>query len=103
MKKCIVITTINEKTKAITEFEKFSDWHVVIVGDKKSKPIENNVNLTYLSVQDQKKLGFSIVDALPFNHYTRKNIGYLYAMREGAEVIYDTDDDNIPYDYWNLL
>ena len=34
---------------------------------------------------------------LPFNSYTRKNIGYLYAILHGAEYIYDTDDDNKPY------
>jgi len=102
MKRFIIITTINEKTKAISEFEKLKDWHLVIIGDKKSKPIENSQNLTFLSVDDQKKLGFSIVDKLPYNHYTRKNIGYLYAIREGADVIYDTDDDNTPYSYWGL-
>lgn len=102
MKKYIVITTINEKTKALSEFEKIDDWHLIIVGDKKSKPIENSQNLTFLSVEDQKKLGFSVVEHLPYNHYTRKNIGYLYAIREGAEVIYDTDDDNLPYPYWKL-
>lgn len=100
MKKFIIITTINEKTKAIVNFEKKDDWQLVVVGDKKSKPISNSSNLTFLSVDDQKKLGFSISEKLPYNHYTRKNIGYLYAVREGAEVIYDTDDDNIPYSQW---
>lgn len=31
---------------------------------------------------------------LPWNHFSRKNIGYLYAMREGANSILDMDDDN---------
>jgi len=30
-------------------------------------------------------------------------VGYLYAMRLGAEVIYDTDDDNIPLSCWAHL
>ena len=33
---------------------------------------------------------------LPWNHYSRKNIGYLYALEHGASIIYDTDDDNTP-------
>jgi hypothetical protein len=37
-----------------------------------------------------------------FNHYSRKNIGYIEAMRQGATMIYDTDDDNIPNDNWIL-
>ena len=28
------------------------------------------------------------------NHFSRKNIGYLYAIHHGAQQIYDTDDDN---------
>lgn len=102
MKNFIVITTINDKTRAISEFEGKEGWHLVIVGDKKSKPIESSPNLTFLSVNDQQKLGFSIASNLPYNHYARKNIGYLYAIREGADVIYDTDDDNIPYPHWGL-
>lgn len=100
MKNFIIITTINEKTKAISEFEGKDGWHLVIVGDKKSRPIENSRNLTFLSVEDQQELGFVTVNKLPYNHYTRKNIGYLYAIREGADVIYDTDDDNSPYPHW---
>jgi hypothetical protein len=53
-------------------------------------------------VEDQQKLGFGITNKLPYNHYTRKNIGYLYAIREGADVICDTDDDNLPYPNWGL-
>lgn len=102
MKKFIIITSINKKTGAISEFEKKKDWHIVIVGDKKSKPIECTENLTFLSVDDQQNLGLAIVDQLPYNHYTRKNIGYLYAIQNGADVIYDTDDDNIPYPDWAL-
>ncbi len=102
MKKFIVITTINEKSKAICEFEKMDGWHLVIVGDRKSKPIANSRNLTFLSVEDQKKLGVSILGKLPYDHYTRKNIGYLYAISQGAELIYDTDDDNFPNPDWGF-
>ena len=35
---------------------------------------------------------------LPENHYCRKMYGYLHAIHHGAEIIVDTDDDNIPYD-----
>ena len=33
---------------------------------------------------------------IPWNHFGRKNVGFLYAIAHGAHVIYDTDDDNIP-------
>ncbi len=41
-----------------------------------------------------------IAELIPVNHYCRKNLGYIYAIRKGAEVILETDDDNIPYDYF---
>lgn len=102
MNKFIVITTINDETKAIKEFARFKDWHLILVGDKKSKKIKSRENLTFLSVEDQKKLGFKLMETLPYNHYARKNIGYLYAIKNGAELIYDTDDDNIPYKNWKF-
>ena len=32
---------------------------------------------------------------IPWKHFSRKNIGYLYAIKKGAQVIFDFDDDNI--------
>ena len=29
-------------------------------------------------------------------------LGYLYAMRSGAQVIFETDDDNIPFANWSF-
>ena len=33
---------------------------------------------------------------IPWNHFGRKNVGFLYAIAHGAKLIYDTDDDNVP-------
>jgi hypothetical protein len=102
MKQFIIITTINSKSRAILEFEKRKDWHIVVVGDTKSQPISSSENLTFLPVEEQLKLDYRYAGQCPFNHYARKNIGYLYAIEHGAEVIFDTDDDNIPYEGWDL-
>lgn len=93
--KWVVITTINEPTKAVKKLAALKDWRVVIVGDKKTPVNWHYGNCTYLSPDDQIKLGFKITQHLPWNHYSRKNIGYLYAIQNGATMIYDTDDDNI--------
>ena len=37
---------------------------------------------------------------LPFDHYSRKMLGYLAAIRDGADTIVDTDDDNTPLSTW---
>ena len=44
------------------------------------------------------ELGYKIAGLTPYRSYTRKNIGYLYAIEHGAKFIYETDDDNFPYD-----
>jgi glycosyltransferase involved in cell wall biosynthesis len=56
----------------------------------------------YLSVDKQSELNYFLNTELPYNHYSRKNIGYIYAIREGADVIIDTDDDNVPYKEWTF-
>jgi hypothetical protein len=52
-------------------------------------------------VEQQKSLPFETAKLLPWNHYARKNLGYLYAIAQGAGLIYETDDDNIPYQNWS--
>jgi hypothetical protein len=96
MKKFLIITTINPPTKAITEFAKLSDWKVVVIGDKKTPTNWYLDNVKYLSDQGQLNFKFK----LPWNNYVRKMIGYLYAIQNGADVIAETDDDNIPYEDW---
>ena len=55
-------------------------------------------NVVFLSVDRQKKLGYQTTELLPFKSYSRKTIGYLYAIEHGAKIIYETDDDNYPYE-----
>lgn len=94
------MTTINTKSKGITLFEQMQDWHIILIGDQKTPQIESSDNLTFLSINDQQELGYQLVEVCPYNHYTRKNIGYLYAIQQGADIIYDSDDDNSPYNHW---
>jgi len=92
--KWIVITTIQYPTEAVKKLAQLKDWHLVVVGDKKTPADWHLENCEYLSPQDQEKLNYKIIQYLPWNHYCRKNIGYLYAIEHGAKIIYDTDDDN---------
>lgn len=99
--KCVVITTINEPTTAIHKFID-TEYDVIIVGDKKTPNTYKDLNCTFLSIEDQDNLFYSISSLIPYNHYSRKNIGYLYAMKKGYDVIAESDDDNIPYDNWGV-
>ncbi len=103
MKKYIVITSIFQPTEAVRKFALMSDWHLIVVGDLKTPAAWQLENVTYLSPDDQKKLDFGIVQKLPWNHYCRKMIGYLHAISQGADIIADTDDDNIPYKSWGMI
>ncbi|KAF5051009.1 STELLO glycosyltransferase [anaerobic digester metagenome] len=99
-KNAIVITTIFPPTEAIRRFSRFNDFDLVVVGDKKT-PRDWELNrCQYLSIADQENLKYDLIKNLPFDHYCRKMVGYLYAISQGAEAIVDTDDDNIPKNTW---
>jgi hypothetical protein len=100
--KAIVITSIFPPTKAVKLYSKFRDWMIIVVGDKKTPSDWKNENIIYLSPKKQKALGYKIGSVLPWNHYSRKIMGYIYAIQSGAEIIVDTDDDNIPLQKWNI-
>lgn len=102
MKKFIVITSIFEPTEAISKFSKLNGFELVVVGDKKSPTNWENPNTTFLSHDYQENMNYRLKDFLPYNHYCRKMMGYLYAIQHGATVIIDTDDDNIPKTNWNF-
>ena len=102
MHKFIVITSIFEPTEAVKRFAHLDDYHLVVVGDKKTPSDWHYDRVTYLSVAEQDELGFSLNTHLPYNHYCRKMLGYLYAMKKRAHIIIDTDDDNIPEANWGF-
>ena len=99
--KWVVVTSINAPTDSIKKLTELPEpWKIVVIGDKKSKNEEWNIyinsnKLVYLSVQSQLKLNYKVLKYIPYNSYTRKNIGYLFAIQHGAKEIYETDDDNI--------
>ena len=84
------------------KFASIPGWHCIVVGDKKTPSAQafDHPNITFIPYDEQKALGFQIEERLPVNHYSRKNLGYLYAIKHGATVIAESDDDNIPYDHW---
>jgi hypothetical protein len=98
MKKCVIITTINEPTETIYAHIKNTSYDCIIVGDKKTPDTYKDIKCIYLDVQKQKELYPELADLLPYNHYCRKNLGYIYAIQNNYDIIYETDDDNIPYE-----
>jgi len=100
MGKFIVITTIFEPTEAVKEFANITNHQLIVVGDKKTPKEWKFDNVKFLSVEDQQQMNFETAKIIPYNHYCRKMLGYLWAMKNKSEFIIDTDDDNIPKSNW---
>jgi hypothetical protein len=103
MNKFAVITSIFQPSEAVKQLASLEDWQVIVVGDKKTPADWHSKNVIYLSPSDQMKMGMSLGNALPWNHYSRKMMGYLFAIQRDADIIADIDDDNIPLVGWGNL
>lgn len=94
--KVSVITTINNIEN--TYIKKLIDegYNCIVVGDKKtdSESYKNSKSINYIPAECSSFSEFSKL--LPYNHYCRKNLGYLHAIKYHASFILDTDDDNFP-------
>lgn len=101
---CIVITSINAPNRAMQMFAKGAaerNAKLIIIGDTKSPDNFNLESADYYSVLQQIEALEELASLCPTKHYARKNVGYLLAIRNGAEIIIDTDDDNLPYEsFW---
>lgn len=97
-KQWIVVTTVQPPTPTIAAISALCEggWSAVVIGDTKTPQSWSSPNITYLSVTDQVRMFGKIASLIPVCHYSRKNLGYLYAIKHGAQVILETDDDNIP-------
>ena len=96
--KWIVVTTINPPTESVKKLAQLDGWHLVVVADLKTPKDWHLENCEFLSVEKQQSLPYQIIPLLPWNHYCRKIVGYLYAIEHGATFIYETDDDNLLYE-----
>ena len=105
MKLHAVITTIQEPTDCVRDLVRAltaTKSPLTVIGDKKG-PIRYDLDGTrFFSLQAQEALPFGLSRLLPTGSYTRKNLGYLIAISEGAECIYETDDDNRPLHGWRV-
>jgi hypothetical protein len=75
---------------------------MIVVGDQKGPAEYPLDHTTFLDLRQQLEGSFGLSRLLPTGHYARKNIGYLEAIRRGAECIYETDDDNAPAGNWQV-
>ena len=101
-----VVTTIHPPSAAVLAAAALQTWCTVIVGDTKTPSnyltpaLRDNPRVVFIphdATVDSPR-GDAVGDyirSVPFKHFARKNIGFLYAIRHGADHIFDFDDDNI--------
>jgi hypothetical protein len=102
MNKFIVITSIFDPTEAVRKFASLHDYKLIVVGDKKTPQNWHSENVEFISIDQQEKSGFKLSKIMPYNHYCRKMFGYLESIKRSADIIIDTDDDNIPLPDWTF-
>lgn len=98
-----VLTTIQGPTACVEKLGQVmtsAGAGLVVVGDKKGPSKFELPGAEFVPLARQQELPFRIAGSLPTGHYARKNLGYLLAIRNGAECIYETDDDNAPNEHW---
>lgn len=97
MNQAFVVTTINSPTQMLvkaTNDAAARGISVVVVGDAKTPADFTLPGADFFSVETQSALDFKTAAALPFGTYSRKMIGYLVSLRNGADSIFESDDDN---------
>ncbi|GAB5434714.1 MAG: hypothetical protein EpisKO_40840 [Epibacterium sp.] len=104
MKTSIIITSINQPEHAVNKIAALAldkGWDFFLIGDRKGPARFELDGCQLITLEDQRALDFKLARTCPEGHYARKNIGYLLAIATGTERLYETDDDNIPYDtFW---
>lgn len=95
--KWVVITTINAPNSRVLEFTKLG-YKILIVGDKKTPQDWTTFDkrVTYFDYESQEREFPELSSLIGPNTYARKNLGYLYAIKNGADTIWETDDDTFP-------
>lgn len=101
----IVITSIasdnNKVLQNIAEQSQAKGLYFIVIGDEASPSNFNLEGCDFYDLVRQESLELNFPKICPKRHYARKNIGYLLAIQQGAEIIIETDDDNIPYEsFW---
>lgn len=100
MSTALVITSIaapNAVLRAFAEGCRERQIAFILIGDRPSPSDFSLEGCDFWGLDRQREMPFALAAPLPERHYARKNLGYLEAMRQGATVILESDDDNLPY------
>src|SRR5215218_1610013 len=101
----LIVTSIaspNHVLRALAEGCRERGHRFIVVGDVPSPRDFRLEGCDFYGLEEQYETGLRSARLCPTRHYARKNLGYLLAIRDGARVIVETDDDNIPREeFWD--
>lgn len=104
MKTALVLTTINTPTvlKLYAALHPAAETEIAffVIGDLKTPPEAEEfckqLGAQYYSPERQRSLGYKCSELLGWNCIQRRNVGFLEALKSGAEIIVSIDDDVNP-------
>nr|CAN62330.1 hypothetical protein VITISV_029810 [Vitis vinifera] len=88
----IVVSVSNYPSDSLRSLVKIKGWQVLAVGNSRTPANWELKGAIFLSLEQQAKLEFRILEYLPYDSYVRKSVGYLFAIQHGAKMIFDADD-----------
>ncbi|GAB4843856.1 sugar transporter-like protein [Ancistrocladus abbreviatus] len=88
----IIVSVSSYPSDALRNLVKIKGWQVLAIGNSRTPPDWELKGAIFLSLEMQSKLGFRVLEYLPYDSYVRKTVGYLFAMQHGAVKIFDADD-----------
>jgi STELLO glycosyltransferases len=101
----LVVTSIappNAVLRALAEGCAERGHQFIVVGDVPSPRDFSLDGCDFYGLEAQYETGLRFARICPTRHYARKNLGYLLAIRAGARLIVETDDDNVPREeFWS--
>lgn len=100
----IVVTSIASPNAVLRELasqSKARGLSFYVIGDVPSPPDFSLDGCQFYGLERQQATGFELAKLLPLRHYSRKNLGYLLALRTRPAMLIETDDDNMPLaEFW---
>ncbi len=93
--KWIVVTSTKEPSSQILKLAGFLDFQLLVLCDYKPNESWFHNNTIFLDLNQRNSLAYRTLNRIPINSLSIKNIGYLFAIENGAKYIYDTVDDNL--------
>lgn len=81
-------------------FDSLEGWHLLAVTDLRTPEDFRLKNGSVISPRDQEDAYPEISEVIGWNTVDRRNLGFLWAMEAGAEIVATVDDDNVPLVTW---